>query len=142
MKSKELKKILKPLIKQCIKEVLFEDGVLRNVISEVVSGLNDGRELMEAKKSTHQPVQYREIPEKNNSITEKLNQTKKKMLDSIGKNSYNGVNIFEGTTPLGSKGMPGTIQPPSSPLSGMDPGDSGVDISNIPGMGKWGRLIG
>ena len=38
MKKQELAKILKPLVKQCIKEVLFEEGVLSNVISEVVIG--------------------------------------------------------------------------------------------------------
>ena len=40
MKTNELKKVLKPLIKQCIKEVIFEDGVLSGIIGEVVKGVN------------------------------------------------------------------------------------------------------
>ena len=31
MNKNELKKILKPLIKQCIKEVIFEDGTLSTI---------------------------------------------------------------------------------------------------------------
>ena len=34
MKSEELKQVLKPLVKQCIKEVIFEDGVLSGIITE------------------------------------------------------------------------------------------------------------
>ena len=40
MNKTELKKILKPLIKQCIKEVIFEDGTLSNIVSEVTRGLS------------------------------------------------------------------------------------------------------
>jgi len=32
MKQSELKKALKPLIKQCIKEVIFEEGALSTII--------------------------------------------------------------------------------------------------------------
>ena len=40
MNREELKKTLKPLIKQCIKEVLLEEsGVLSNIVSEVAHGL-------------------------------------------------------------------------------------------------------
>ena len=39
MNKNELKKILKPLIKECIKEVIFEDGTLSTIISEVAVGL-------------------------------------------------------------------------------------------------------
>ena len=38
MNKKELKAALKPLIKECIKEVIFEDGVLSSEIQEVVKG--------------------------------------------------------------------------------------------------------
>ena len=38
--KKQITTVLKPLIKECIKEVLFEEqGVLSNVISEVVKGI-------------------------------------------------------------------------------------------------------
>ena len=35
MDKAELKKILRPLIKECVKEVIFEDGTLSTIISEV-----------------------------------------------------------------------------------------------------------
>ena len=38
MNKTELKKILRPLIKECIKEVIFEEGALSTIISEVVKG--------------------------------------------------------------------------------------------------------
>ncbi len=38
MKKNELKKILKPLIKECVKEVIFEEGALSTIISEVMKG--------------------------------------------------------------------------------------------------------
>ena len=41
MNREELKKTLKPLIKQCIREVLFEEsGVLSKVVTEVARGMN------------------------------------------------------------------------------------------------------
>ena len=52
MNKTELKKILKPLIKQCIKEVIFEDGTLSTIISEVAVGLNSApkQAIVETKK--------------------------------------------------------------------------------------------
>ena len=38
MKKDELKKVLKPLVKQCINEVLLEEGLLSTVIAEVMKG--------------------------------------------------------------------------------------------------------
>lgn len=38
MNKNELKKVLKPLIKECIKEVMFEDGTLSSIIAEVMKG--------------------------------------------------------------------------------------------------------
>ena len=38
MNRKDFKRILKPLIKECIKEVIFEEGVLSTVITEVMKG--------------------------------------------------------------------------------------------------------
>ena len=38
MNRKDFKRILKPLIKECIKEVIFEEGILSTVITEVVKG--------------------------------------------------------------------------------------------------------
>ena len=119
MNKNELKKILKPLIKECIKEVLFEtDGALSHVIKEVAVGLSGKQQITENRV-------VRERPQQNNDF---LKQKKKQLLDSIGKNAYNGVNIFEGTTPTTSGSPEASTR---GPLSDMDPRDPGVDISKI-----------
>ena len=55
MKKQELQKILKPLIEECIKEVIFEEGVLSNLIKEVAAGLGPQQTIVEAKAEA--PVQ-------------------------------------------------------------------------------------
>ena len=40
MKKEELLKTLKPLIKECVREVIFEDGALSNIVAEVAQGLS------------------------------------------------------------------------------------------------------
>jgi len=143
MKKQELAKILKPLVKQCIREVLFEEGVLSNVISEVVIGLNAGPQpIVEQTQQRTQPTAPPPRDEEADRRKQKINETRKQMLDAIGKSSYNGVDLFEGTKPISSSPAPGA--PPShSPLANMDPEDAGVDISAL--MGKtpvWNALLG
>ncbi len=120
MKKNELKKILRPLIKECIKEVLFEDGALSTIISEVVKGTSRPQPVMEAK------VPKEENDHRRQKNLQEIKQRKKKLLDSIGKDAYNGVDLFEGTTPTR-----GSTQQSRGALKDVDPGDAGVDISNI-----------
>jgi len=138
MKKTELKAILKPLIKECIKEVMFEDGILSGIVSEVATGM--GRvQIVEAgpPKAQRQPEPRSEDfgAMRQKSLQEqkqKLDTHRKKLLDAVGKDSYNGVNIFEGTSPLKSSGPPpGSDPAPRGALAGVDPRDSGVDISNL-----------
>ena len=39
MKKADLKKVIKPLVKECIHEVLLEEGLLSNIVSEVAIGM-------------------------------------------------------------------------------------------------------
>jgi hypothetical protein len=125
MNKTELKKILKPLIKECIKEVIFEDGTLSSIISEVVKGV--GQPIVESKSRfpKKQQPQY----ETDEQAKARLKKQRNKMMEAIGKDAYNGVNLFEGTTPA-----PAAQENGQGALSGVDPNDSGVDISSI--MGK------
>ena len=134
MNKTELKKILRPLIKECIKEVIFEEGVLSNIVSEVASGMQ--APLLEASRPAKTQVssnQDLEIQEK----MEKERQLRIKRLNETMKTQMN-VDVFSGTKEIPSEANVG------SPLSGVDPGDSGVDISGILGLAgnKWQRLIG
>ena len=52
-------------------------------------------------------------------------------MDSIGKDAYGGVDLFEGTEPI----KPQTTNGPGAVDLG-DPNDSGVDINSILGNAK------
>ena len=125
MNKKELKQMLKPLIKECIKEVIFEDGTLSSIISEVVQGV--GQPIVETKQRfpKKQQPQY----ETDEQAKARLKKKQQKMMESIGADAYNGVNLFEGTTPA-----PAPKESGRGALSDVDPKDPGVDISAV--MGK------
>jgi len=131
MKKSELKQVLRPLIKECIKEVIFEEGILSSVIAEVVKGLGGTQQLVvEQKQDNEDKINKMQLQEKQKR-SQKINKTRKKMLDAIGKSSYNGVDLFEGTVPVASAGTPGDTTSPAGALSGIDPNDPGVDISGL-----------
>lgn len=139
MKKSELKKVLKPIVKECIQEALLEEGLLSNVISEVVKGLGGTKQPIVEQKQNNDEIKKMQLQEKQKR-TQKINETRKKMLDAIGRDSYNGVDLFEGTTPISSTGTPGSSPRPQSPLSEVEPGDSGVDISGLTGKANWKLL--
>ena len=121
MKKTELKKILKPLIKECIKEVIFEEGALSTIITEVVKGTSQTQMIVETKQANN--YEQRSVTRQ-----KKSSENRKKLLDAIGKDAYNGVNLFEGTTPTPA---PRDNSGAQGPLSGVNPNDPGVDISRI-----------
>tara|TARA_B100000287_G_C20496404_1_gene727216 strand:- start:536 stop:955 length:420 start_codon:yes stop_codon:yes gene_type:complete len=135
MNKKELKQMLKPLIKECIKEVIFEEGTLSTIISEVVQGV--GHPIVETKQRfpKKQQPQY----ETDEQARTRLNEQRKKMMDAIGGDAYNGVNLFEGTTPAPDQNQQG-----QGALSGVDPRDPGVDISSLVGKSSmiWSKMAG
>ena len=134
MKREELKKTLRPLIKECIREVIFEEGVLSGIISEVVKGTG-GQRITE---TPQQPV-YQKPQVDLEEQRRKLQEQRKRMLDAIGSSAYNGVDLFEGTSPAPAQQ---SSRQQSGPLSDVAPNDPGVDISSIPGMGAWSKLAG
>jgi len=52
---------------------------------------------------------------------------------AIGSSAYNGVDLFEGTTPTVSET---SLTAQASPLSGQAAADAGVDIGNLFGSVK------
>ena len=68
---------------------------------------------------------------KSREANKKLQEHRRKLLDSIGTDAYNGVDLFEGTEPMTQSGTPGQAHKPS--VLGDDPSDAGVDISSIMG---------
>tara|TARA_R100001440_G_C2483384_1_gene113775 strand:+ start:214 stop:630 length:417 start_codon:yes stop_codon:yes gene_type:complete len=135
MNKEELKQVLKPLIKECIKEVIFEEGALSSVVSEVVKGMGQQLIVESAPVEKTNKPQY-ETDEQANA---RLKAKRKKMMEAIGASSYNGVDLFEGTTPASAPVSEGQSQ---GPLSGVNPKDPGVDISAIMGKSSaiWSKM--
>ena len=125
MKKSDLKQLIKPLVKECIHEVLLEEGLLSNVVAEVTKGLQ-GNLVVE----TAAPIRRNDseiIRKKTAETNAKLEEHRRRMADSIGREAYNGVNVFEGVEPMQH----------SEPQAGApdlgNPSDAGVDISSLMG---------
>jgi len=133
MKKSDLKQLIKPIVKECIHEVLLEEGLLSNVVAEVARGMQGNLVVETRKKQPEQMFNENlQMKRKTDESRQKLKEHRKKLLDAVGKDSYNGVNIFEGTAPITTAGNP-SGGPEIPPVLGDDPGDAGVDISSIMG---------
>jgi hypothetical protein len=122
MNTKELKSIIKPLIKECIKEVLLEEG-----LAKLISESKQPPAIEKVKPSTQ------------------VNEQRKRMLDEIGKSGYvnNKFDPFSGTKPL-TESQASNTGPNTGPLKDIDPSDPGVDISKLMNGNKkiWNALMG
>ena len=129
--------MLKPLIKECIKEVIFEDGTLSSIVSEVAKGMGQ-QTIVETKQifPTKQKPQY----ETDEQAKTRLDEKRNKMMDAVGAEAYNGINLFEGTTPAPAQ----TTDSGQGPLSDVDPKDAGVDISKVMSKSSaiWSKMVG
>ena len=61
MKKSQLKHVIKPIVKQCLNELLIEQGLLSNIISEVVKGIQPMHQ-----QPTHQPMPIKEASDPSN----------------------------------------------------------------------------
>jgi hypothetical protein len=134
MNRKELKKI----IKECVKEVIFEEGIVSDLVSEIAAGfvkanLLESKTAQPRQTTTEKVMERRQEPPRER---ETYKQNKKRMTESLNK-MFGGVDLFEGTTPAPAPTSGGG----QGALSGVEPGDKGIDISNIPGMNNWKHLI-
>jgi len=135
MKKSELKKILKPLVSECIEESLMEDGLISGVIAEVVKGMTvAAAPVVEAPPMPPTADDQAVDRMKRNAFSAKqgsqMKEHKQKLMSAIGGEAYNGVNLFEGTTPAPSQA---SMEAGSSPMSGQSSTDPGVDISSLLG---------
>ena len=115
MNTKEIKAMLKPLIKQCIKEVLLEEG-LGKIISE---------------SKTAPAAEPKAVVKKQPVVESKVHsENRKKLIDEIGKSGYlnNKFDPFANTKPLTEAQASGA---PAGPMSSIEPTDPGVDISSL-----------
>jgi len=136
MNKEQLKKTLKPMIKECIKEVIFEEGILSSIVSEVVKGT--AQPLVESRQPTYQQ------PQVDYAAKEREQKARRRqMLDSIGRDAYNGVDLFENTQPLQERRSSAMSPHGSKPLDGVAPNDPGVNLSALGvNTGLWSKLAG
>jgi|TARA_R110002051_G_scaffold228923_1_gene291002 hypothetical protein len=129
MKKSEFKNLIKPLVHECIRESLVEDGLISSVIAEVVRGMTTAQPLVEHATPPRDPeVAQLQRNAFNKETSKKLHEQKKKLMSSIGKGSYNGIDLFEGTTPAPGQTSP---QQQAGSLAGHSPQDPGVDINTL-----------
>ena len=129
---------LKTIIKECVKEILFEEGVLSNLVAEVAFGITSAQgQILETQEPKAAPKVTQELKrEQQERKRKQLLETKKKMLNAIGGDKM--AKIFEGTHPLPNSDNANS----QSPLAGKSPSDAGVDISGLFGLSgqKWKQL--
>ena len=139
MKKSQLKRVIKPIVEECINEVLLEKGLLSSIISEVVKGIQplqqspmQQRPVMQENKLMQQ--QRQELQEQK---YEMMKAQKRKLLDATGF----GVDVFSGTEPIEEAADPSNGQ--AGALSGVSPSDPGVDIAGIMAVAKrdWSKMI-
>ena len=138
MNKTQLKKLIKPVVKECIQEVLIEEGLLKEVVTQVAAGMTRQPIVENAPKKNNDKLfnEDLQMQRKSREANKKLQEHRKKLLDSIGNEAFNGVDLFEGTEPLRQSGTTGESHRPS--VLGDDPTDAGVDISSI--MGNAGKI--
>ena len=136
MKRDEFKKILKPLIKQCIREVIFEEGVLSGIVTEVAQGMRNQRIVTEGLTVARSEDPDLRLKEEE---YESQRQERIKRLNESA-NMGSDMNVFEGTSPLTEEN---SSSPGSAVPSWISPDDPGVDIGGIMNLAgdKWKHLI-
>ena len=126
MKKADLKRLIKPVVKECIHEVLLEEGLLSNVVAEVAKGMQGNLVVESAPVRSNTPIERQ-----SSESRAKLQEHRRQLMDSIGKDAYNGVNLFEGLEPAQQ-------EPTKGQTDLGHPGDAGVDISSI--LGKSSQI--
>ena len=85
MKRSELRNMIKPLVKECVQEVLLSEGLLSNIVSEVAQGM--GNQFLVENKEEAAPAISNENSVRMEAATARkkteLNEHKQKLLDQI-----------------------------------------------------------
>jgi len=127
MKKSDLKTLIKPLVKECIHEVLIEEGLLSNVVAEVAKGMQGNLVVESTAPITSPRREQHQMRQQAQQTRTKMANHRKGLMDAIGADAYNGVNLFENTEPI-RESKRGKGEPDLGHSS-----DPGVDISGLIG---------
>ena len=116
--------------------------MLSNIVTEVATGMRASNTSVVREAVTPQVnSQMQDLARISNEAAKFLDGNRKEVMDAIGTNAYSGLaskfadqGFFEGTQPLRESAAKGGA------LSGIPSGDSGLDISSIPGFQNWGKV--
>ena len=111
---------LKELIKECVREVIYEEGALTKIVAEVAQGFAQSTPIVEQAAPRQADPKIRE------RIMQEVGSRPQRMETELEK-KFKEMPFFAGTEPLNENKNP--------------QGDSGLDISNIPGMSQWGDVL-
>jgi len=133
MDKNSLKKVIKPLIKECLTEILYEQG-LNKLIEESIK--TKQREVVKENKEEESYVtkEVNFMKQASDSKPNKIQEAKKQLLEKIGNN---GFDPFAGSLPIDSAGQEQineSVNPGSSTFPGIQ--GRGVDISGLLGQNK------
>lgn len=129
-KKDQLKNLFKPIIKECVKELILEEGILSSLISEV--------QKTSFKQENKQQITESDFKQESIARKNKIDESKRKLYSALGSDNYSS--IFENVEPLTSYEVGESPASMGDPLSGQAPTDPGVDIASIPGMKMWKTL--
>lgn len=139
MDKQSLKKAIKPILKECVRELLIEEGLMK-IVAEA------------AQPAKQQAVHRPQVSSGDEAVRKEIQENKKRMLDEIGKKGYlNGVNPFVGIEPISESQAPERQPvvvserqklPPA--MKEVDPSDPGINITGIMNLaaGRWKAHMG
>ena len=152
MKKSQLKRVIKPIVEECLNEVLLEKGLLSSIISEVVKGVQpinnpswkrpysrtaEEQEMLNQASATNNKLMQQQRQELEEQKYQMMKEQKRKLLDAAGFKT----DVFAGTQPIEEAVDPSNGQ--AGALSGVAPNDAGVDINGIMAIANrdWSKMI-
>ena len=152
MKKSQLKRVIKPIVEECLNEVLPEKGLLSSIISEVVKGVQpinnpswkspysrtaEEQEMLNQASATNNKLMQQQRQELEEQKYQMMKEQKRKLLDAAGFKT----DVFAGTQPIEEATDPSNGQ--AGALSGVAPSDAGVDINGIMAIANrdWSKMI-
>lgn len=141
MTKSELKKIIKPMVKECLKDMLLEEGLLSNLIGEVLKGQKSvipDNPTQQIRKNNSDKRSENFLRQSESDKKQKLEEARRKIREMVGGGgsrenySYNEkpqqpqmLDVFENLEPAPN---------PDDPAANSDPGIDLSILSKIPGL--------